>query len=79
MPLVYDDDCSQNNVDIENDIEESFGHSFATADKLAKVFTVWRQIEIVWSQQGVIRQFLWQEVFCIFAIVLPQSNLVAGV
>ena len=45
--------CSQINVDVENDIEESFGHSFATADKLAKVFTVWRQIEIVWSTLGV--------------------------
>ena len=53
MPLVDDDDCSQNDVDIENDIEESFGHSFATADKLAKVFTVWRRIEIVWSQLSV--------------------------
>ena len=53
MPLVYDDDCSQNNVDIENDIEESFGHSFATGYKLAKVFTVWQQIEIVWPQFGI--------------------------
>ena len=53
MPLVDDDDRSQNDVDIENDIEESFGHSFATADKLAKVFTVWQHIEIVWSKLSV--------------------------
>ena len=64
-------------VDFENDVNESVGESLISAgSSSSSIFTEWRQIGIVWSQLGVIRQLVWQEIFCTFANVLPQSNLV---
>ena len=62
-------------VDFENDVNESVGDSLISAGS-SSIFTEWRQIGIVWSQLGVIRQLVWQKIFCTFANVLPQSNLV---
>ena len=62
-------------VDFENDVNESVGDSLISAGS-SSIFTEWPQIGIVWSQLGVIRQLVWQEIFCTFANVLPQSNLV---